>query len=412
MQDAFMILHLDDIKNAVQGACMLASGGGGSLQLAIQKIIPAFFDQTTEIGLFGIESIHDEGLWGAVVAGMGSPLKLFEDPKLVGAAVDAMKKLADLCGAFKAFGEVRFKTFQQMNFCLPVEIGAVNSIVPMIVAQDFSSTPLAVIDVDGAGRAVPTLPLTTYARQINLYPNILGGKNLIVPGSEYFDYVSTEAEDETTLEAAFLGMIDSKAFGYASGLAMYAANGPTFRGCNPVAKGVSDSLNLGDIINQKIQLGRLEGVLAYINQNMKRIARQIFYGNVTDMKQATSSLDNGYVVITGANCPYSPGDFTGQTFEIFILNENIWGQITKSGSTQPWIVGPDSMCYLTDSGDVFDNSDLWNLYEKGERPYVSIIGIQAPPEVLSNVGLMAAWVDAVKSVHHGPNSYITPWMSG
>lgn len=406
----FKTLNIEDIKNVAQGACFLASGGGGSLQLALTEIIPAFFNSETQINLVGLDGLNWEGDWGAVVAGMGSPLKLFEDPKLVKAAIPAYEVLADLCFSFKAAGKERYKSLSLMDFCLPVEIGAVNSLVPMIVAD--GTPPIlypfvmktVVIDADGAGRAVPTLPLTTYARQIPIYPNVLGGDNVLEPQSTYFDYASVNVKDESTLEAAFLGLIDSEAFGYASGLAIYAASGLSFRDCKPVPNGVSDSLALGTIINQTTGDDRISQVLSYINNSMQRVAKQVFYGQVTEMKQATSSLDNGYVELFGT------GNFAGQSFKILIENENIWANITMKGqNAEAYIVSPDSMNYLTDTGDVLDNSDLWTAYQKGERPTLSIIAIQAATEILSNQQLMTAWASEVGS-KDGPTTYITPWI--
>lgn len=402
-------LGTDDIKAVAQGACFLASGGGGSLQLALTKIIPAFFSPETKIPMVGIDDLNWEGDWGAVVAGMGSPLKMFEDPSLIGKTVPAYSKLAELAHAFKKGGEERFASLEAMVFCLPVEIGAVNSIVPMIVADALPPVmypwyiPMSVVDADGAGRAVPTLPLTTYARQVALYPNVLGGDNNTEPKSEYFDYASLNVQDETTLETACLGLIDSKAFGDVSGLSIYTASGPTFQGCSPVPGGISDALAIGRIIETAAGQERINKIVDYINTTMKRVAKEIFYGEVAEMKEATSSLDDGYVMITGGE------SFAGQTLKLYIQNENIWGEITKEGKTTPYIMGPDSMNYLTQSGDVVDNSDLWKLYETGERPILGIVAIQAAPQVLENKGLLRAWEQEVGE-QKGPSSYSSPWM--
>jgi hypothetical protein len=199
-----------------------------------------------------------------------------------------------------------------------------------------------------------------------------------------------------------LGLIDSGAFGDVSGLAIYAANGPAFRSCNPVPNGISDALAIGRMIAATTGPARAADVAAYINTTMKRTAKAIFYGQVTDMKEATSSLDDGYVTITGS------GSFAGQVLQLFIQNENIWGAITRGGSTTPYIMGPDSMNYLTDSGDTVDNSDLWTQYTKGERPTLSIIAVKAAPQVLGNPGLIAAWESEV-AAQKGPSSYSSPW---
>ncbi|AFY40595.1 Hydantoin racemase [[Leptolyngbya] sp. PCC 7376] len=413
-------LKVGDIKNIVQGACFLASGGGGSLQLALTKIIPHFFDETTEINLINLETLTSKNDWGAVVAGIGSPLELFRKPDLVKATIPAYKNLAKLCFDFKAAGEDRYQSLERMSFCLPVEIGAVNSIVPMVVANGLSTdsstqfSSISVVDADGAGRAVPTLPLTTYARQIGRYPNILGGDNETEPGSNYFDYASLNVQDETTLETATLGLVESKAFGLVSGLAIYAANGPTFQNCKPIRNSMSDALQIGIIINQKTGKDRLQDVLHYINNTVKRTAKQAFYGQVTFMEQATEGLDTGLVQITGA------GTFAGEYLTIFIENENIWCQKTTEPDQQKnpdkaWIVGPDSMNYLTDEGHVFDNSDLWSIYQwmmfqNQTGPTVSLIAVQAAEEVRANQELMDAWSQEVQS-KGGPKDYTTPWLS-
>lgn len=399
----FLQLGLTGINKVAQGACFLASGGGGSLQLALNKIIPAFFNQDTQITVVGMNALNWQGDWGCVVAGMGSPLKLFDDPSLVKAAIPAFQQLAELSFSFKAAGQERFSSLELMDFCLPVEVGAVNSIVPMIVSNGLSTpiTPVVVIDADGAGRAVPTLPLTTYAKQLDLYPNILGGDNETEKGS-YFDYAALSVQDESTLEAACLGLIKSQAFGFASGLAIYSANGPSFQACKPVANGISDAQKLGEIINTSENNERVEKVLTYINSEMQRVAKQIFHGTILEMQEATKGLDTGYVVIQG------DGVFADKKLKLYIENENIWAELISSETSEAYIVGPDSMNYLSDTGDVFDNSDLWTLYKSGQRPSLSIIGIEAASSVKNNASLMNSWSKEVLS-KGGPDTYIDNW---
>ncbi|NET09340.1 MAG: DUF917 family protein [Symploca sp. SIO2B6] len=430
-------LNLEDIKNIAQGACFLGTGGGGSLQVALTKIIPECLEEAN-VSLVELDSLTEKD-WGAIVTGIGSPLELFHDPTIVTAAHSAYKELEKLCLAFKSSDSKRYRSLERMNFCLPAEIGAVNSIVPIIVANEISlksdSAPVFVVDADGAGRAIPTLPLTLYAqaqeskpkpqaqeseskaqaqeseskaqaqeseskaqaqeseskaqaqeseskpkRKLSIYPNILGGT---IKGQKNFNYGSLNVPNEATLETAIVGMIKSKNFGVVSGLAIYAANGPTFQDCHLVPNGIKHSLAIGEIINNNTNRDRLDSVLAYINTTMKRCAKQVFYGQVTYVEEKTQGLDTGVIQITGE------GDFQGEFLTIFIENENIWSQKTKTQDRQKspddaWIVSPDSMNYLTDEGNVFDNSDLEKLFLKQKQPMVRIIAVEAAKEVRGN----------------------------
>jgi len=70
----------------------------------------------------------------------------------------------------------------KVQFIVPVEIGAVNSLVPMVVASNMN---IPVVNADGAGRAVPTLSCITFSTN-----SALLAKGLVVTNE------STKESDE------------------------------------------------------------------------------------------------------------------------------------------------------------------------------------------------------------------------
>ena len=82
----------------------------------------------------------------AIAAGMGSPQ-------------GATGMTFDTAGSV-AFDAVA-KQYGKLDYVAAVEVGAANSIVPMLVS---AQKKIPLVDANGAGRAVPTLPSTTYAQ--------------------------------------------------------------------------------------------------------------------------------------------------------------------------------------------------------------------------------------------------------
>jgi len=137
-------LDRDAVEKIAKGACFLGSGGGGPLSIT-PDIIDNIFKETDKVQVVDMEEVPDDaGI--AIAAGMGSPQ-------------GAAGMTFDTAGSV-AFDAVA-KRYGKLSYVAAVEVGAANSVVPMLVA---AQKKIPLVDANGAGRAVPTLPSTTYAQ--------------------------------------------------------------------------------------------------------------------------------------------------------------------------------------------------------------------------------------------------------
>lgn len=134
----------------VYGACYLASGGGGPLKVGlkfaeeiknnhVQLIKPGFIPK---------------GHSAVIVADLGSPQAIFDDPtnKLGrSAAINATREMIQYAKTEKD---------STLSVIYPIEIGAVNAIIPFYVAAKLG---LTVMDADICGRSVPFIYNTILA---------------------------------------------------------------------------------------------------------------------------------------------------------------------------------------------------------------------------------------------------------
>lgn len=139
-----MEINLSDLSALSLGAAILGTGGGGDPyigHLALKHLIEATAPPT----VIDVDALDDDAF--VITVGMtGSPSVMLE-------------KLID-----RAFADSALRRFERLvgrraDAVLPVEIGGINSLVPLMTS---CVTGLPVIDADGMGRAFPTLDRTTF----------------------------------------------------------------------------------------------------------------------------------------------------------------------------------------------------------------------------------------------------------
>lgn len=139
------ILNEQDIINVMNGAALLAAGGGGCFDdgmILLESFKKNHPDKPITVRLVDVSEMED-GAYAAVVAGMGAPTE--------GAGKDFTPCAVD------AFAEVQRMAAEMgkgVHYTMPVEMGAFNTFVPMLISL---MTGLPTLDADAAGRAVPGL---------------------------------------------------------------------------------------------------------------------------------------------------------------------------------------------------------------------------------------------------------------
>lgn len=316
------IINKAELELVAWGACLLGSGGGGALSDANQmlKVLP----ETWTVNVATVDEAVKSGGIAAVVAYIGAPSAVTDIAHPV-AAKRAFTELNDLCR--KQFGE-------PIRYLVPVEIGPVSSLVSCIVA---SEEKIAVIDADGAGRAVPALTMLTF-RSLRPVPLLLANRDDVV--------VSLSTPTVAVAEDLSLGVIGSPEFNSIGGLALWPMQPPALQSVLP--RELQGSLTLCRDLGRTLR-----------EEKSVPAARQVLethgYGNrIIEKCKITSvsstiigGLDLGTVELQVEGGP----DLT-----VFNTNENLI--LWSSQSDRPLAMAPDLICYVAEDGQPFSNADL------------------------------------------------------
>lgn len=375
-----------DFQYVAAGAAVLASGGGGSYRDAL-----AILQELADSGWSGSVTIqpYDGATTGCVLAMMGSP-----------DAGDNLT-LADIQNSIRnTVALLQASTGYAVGCAIPVEIGAINSLVPLIAAA-MSPGSMWVVDGDGAGRAVPELPQTTFSG------------SALLPVSPCA--LATDAAEASAVESALLGAstaakVETLAggvvagFGGFSGIALWpsnANNGYALSG-SYIPGTLSQAWSLGQFLltaGTPPSTAEVAACIAQITGRAATVTVANFY--ITAITQATTaaSLDAG--VIRLDNTP-NPADST-QTHTIYNLNENLI--MYSNQSAAPDTVAPDSICYYSEStGLGFSNAsdDLAVYFDAASGTStgktVSIIQVATAPQLYNAPGVLPSFAGLLRSM--------------
>jgi uncharacterized protein len=377
---------LTDFEYIAAGAAVLASGGGGSYLDAL-----SILKELGQSGWTGSVTVgpYDGSSNCCVVAMMGSP-----------DAGDALT-LADIQNSVANTLRLLQTTTGYTATCtIPVEIGAINSLVPLLGAAA-STAKLWVVDGDGAGRAVPELPQTTF----------VGAANLPVSPCA----LATDVADYSTVESALLsaptaaqmeklagGVVGG--FGGFSGIALWPSNADNNYGLtgNYIPGTLAQAWGLGQFLLQGSSPQSSAKVAAQITRLTGRkasVAVRNFY--ITSITQATTSasLDTGVIRLDDTQDPSQ----STQTFSIYNMNENLI--MYSNQSTAPIIIAPDSICYYSEStGLGFSNAsdDLAVYFDpatgKSTGKMVSIIQVTTAPQLYATPGVVDSFASLLRDI--------------
>jgi DUF917 family protein len=325
------ILRERELKDIVQGATLLGSGGGGSPQNGMQ-LVKSILEGAGEVKLVTPEEVPDYSMV-CVVAAMGAP--------------EAMLKRGwekEDVPALKAIEQATGKT---MDYIVAVETGGFNTVTPL-----HSAAAMGVPSIDGAGieRAIPQLEMTMFhLHNIPIAPVTLADAR--------GNFAVLYPKDPPMAETMARGI--TVAFGMKAGLACHPMAGWQLK--KSVIPGTcTRAEEVGKSMRQAIEKGQ-DPVKAVVKATQ---GYEIARGTVKEKAVETrGGFDYGKVTVADVRVDYK--------------NENMMAW--RAG--KPVVISPDLTCWMTTDGKPLTNADLKTGME------VAVIGIKAHERWRTTEGL-------------------------
>ncbi|MGD1953750.1 MAG: DUF917 domain-containing protein [Sphingomonadales bacterium] len=246
-----------------RGATLLATGGGGDPYIG-RLMAQAAIREYGQPDIIDIENLDDDAMV-CMVAMLGAPTVLSEKGSS-GDDIDlAIKRLSERIG----------KPFDAL---IPVEIGGVNSTIPVVAAARLG---LPLVNADGMGRAFPEVQMVTMN-----FEGISATPFVIVDEHANSAIIETsDAKDaETFVRAVAIQM------GLSCMVSGYAMTGAEAKR-TMIHGTLTMALKLGECIAAGRKAGDpIEAVLEYFNTSKTYgFAREIFDGKLIDLRRETTS---------------------------------------------------------------------------------------------------------------------------
>lgn len=371
-----------DLEPLLLGGAFFGSGGGGTVEsarhLAAHFRKGDYYPRETVNVVTVEEASGPDALGDAVmVAYLGAP--------------EAINSATYPTGPVLAVQSVQERLAAQgrkLAYIAPPESGALGFSVACLVAAKLG---LAVIDADGAGRAVPSLPMLTYAaREIDPRPAYLvsqGGLNVelnVTPRHSHTSGGTSHQRDVSAIvEQMIRPIVGDPEFNQFGGLAMWVMTPAELGGAMPIRGTLTRALTLG----RALGAGRVRNVpqmIAWLAEHGGLSARAISEpGELVSAKVDTSGgFDVGKIGIKAGQ----------HTYTVVYQNESLiaW----DSRRPQPIVLAPDSVAYFVegDGQSIFTNGDL--VMEDGSlnpvvgKRKVTLIGWEAEAPLTVPDGLI------------------------
>jgi DUF917 family protein len=328
-----------DIRYIVYGACFLASGGGGSIGLALLFMDKMINDADVMYYVNPNDLETNKNI--AFVAGLGSPDKVFE----------GFGQTASLNAFLEMDNYLTESGQESLGYLIPVEMGAINTLIPFIIS---ARKGVAVINGDPCGRAMPELSMTLFnINKLSLNPVILTSDTNESGHYQRIIVQVKDAEDAENQARRFAKLHNS-----AAGLACYPMQGADLN-CSILSDKnwakfnqwtVGYAWNLGrNMIESRNYTEFLEFLDSFSLPSYK-----LFEGIITNKEERKiSGFDAGKITVSNEN----------ETFFIYYKNESLlaWNVTRKCYVA----MGPDSINFLArKDAQPFSNADINSNPEK------------------------------------------------
>lgn len=350
------ILYEKDIIHIMNGAALLAAGGGGCFDdgmLLLNMFKEKHPDKPVEVKLYSLSEMEREEC-AAVVAGMGAPTE--------GAGKDFT-----MCAvhSFEEAQKMAAQAGKNVKYTMPVEMGAFNTFAPMLISL---MNGMPTLDADAAGRAVPGLD--------TLLAHVNGGNTSpLAMSDENGNIVQIKCADpKDAVMAQDLASPVAVKFQSNAGIAGWVMSKNEIRQYIPVGT-ITLAKKIGEVIDE---LREKQGEDKYIDDlfdelNKREIVEARTLHFHTKIREFTTDFKDGFDVGS-----YLIGNGTGgfdPTYKICFQNENLLlYRIEADGRETLRMTAPDIITmYNAKTGEPLTNEDLFLLRDAGKLDELEVV---------------------------------------
>lgn len=342
-------LYERDIMNIMNGAALLAAGGGGCFDdgmLLLNMFKEKHPEKPIEVKLCSLEEM-EENECAAVVAGMGAPTE--------GAGKDFT-----MCAvhSFEEAQRMAAEAGRDVKYTMPVEMGAFNTFAPMLISL---MTGMPTLDADAAGRAVPGLD--------TLLSHINGGDTSpLAMSDEKGNIVQIKCADaKDAVMAQSLASPIAVKFQSNAGIAGWVMSKKEVESYVPAGT-ITLAKRIGEIIENRREA---QGEETYIGDifsqlNQEGIAEARPLQIQAPVRSFTTDFKDGFDV--GSYIIGEDAEGSYDTYKVYFQNENLLLYCVHSdGSEELKMTAPDIITmYNAKTGEAITNEDLFLLRDAGK----------------------------------------------
>ena len=387
------VLRAADLEPLLLGGCFFGSGGGGTVTSArglASHFAKGDYYPTDQVEVVSVDEARDGD--AVMVAYMGSPEAIDGARYPLGPVLATQQVQARLASQGR-----------QLRYIVPPESGALGFTVACLVAAKLG---LKVVDADGAGRAVPSLPMLTFAsHEVDPRPAFLvsqGGLAVeldVTPRSGQHGDRQHQQDVSTIVEEMMRPIVAAPEFGEFGGLAMWVMGPDVLRAALPIRGTLSRALQTGRALIQG-ELRTPAAMIDYLARQHHVRAFTLFPAAelLSAKVDTTGGFDLGTVCLKAGH----------EQANVLYQNESLlaWSNVHPA----PLCMAPDSIAYFVEGAGqaVYSNGDLvqadgsLNPALKGRK--VTLLGLAADAALRVPKGLIldSFMAQAVTLGYHGP----------
>ncbi len=358
-----------ELIDIATGGCFFGSGGGGTLESALNLI--SFFEKgdyypTDCVRVVSVEEVIENGGDSVVVAYLGAPVMINQTQYPYGPELAVRQVMTKL----EAQG-------RKLAYLVPPESGALGFLVVCLIAARLG---LAVVDGDGAGRAVPSLPQLTFAgARVDPRPTFIVSQeelcvelNVSPRANMLANSVAHQEDVAQIIDNILRPIVSEPTFKQFGGLAIWIMDPQTLDAALVVRETMERAGKLGELLQGGYVLSA-EKMVEVLREEFGIPARIVFGpGHFVSASQDTvNGFDVGKIKL----------EADGVTCTALYQNETLLAW--TDNKTQPLCMAPDSLAYFVEGPgqSIYSNGDLLTADGKIREDLlnrkVSLIGIAA-----------------------------------